>query len=100
VVPSIDEGLGLVAVEAQLCETPVIAFDSGGLSDVVSNGRTGILIDNVSASALAESIDALLASPDRGAALGAAGRLHALATFAPESVARRYATIYRSVAST
>lgn len=100
VVPSINEGLGLVAVEAQLCETPVIAFDSGGLSDVVSNGRTGILIDNVSASALAESIDALLASPDRGAALGAAGRLHALATFAPESVARRYATLYRSVATT
>jgi glycosyltransferase involved in cell wall biosynthesis len=100
VVPSINEGLGLVAVEAQLCETPVIAFDSGGLSDVVSNGRTGILIEDISASALAESIDALLASPDRGAALGAAGRLHALATFAPESVARRYATLYRSVAQT
>ncbi|HET9424680.1 MAG TPA: glycosyltransferase [Gemmatimonadaceae bacterium] len=98
VVPSINEGLGLVAVEAQLCETPVIAFDSGGLSDVVSNGQTGILIGNISASSLAESIDTLLASPDRGAALGAAGRLHALATFAPESVARRYATLYRSVA--
>ena len=98
VVPSVNEGLGLVAVEAQLCETPVIAFDSGGLSDVVSNQRTGILVEDVSASALAAAIDSLLASPDRGAALGAAGRLHALATFAPESVARRYATLYRSVA--
>jgi glycosyltransferase involved in cell wall biosynthesis len=97
VVPSVNEGLGLVAVEAQLCETPVIAFDSGGLSDVVSNGRTGILVEDISASALATAIDSLLASPDRGAALGAAGRLHALATFAPESVARRYATIYRSI---
>jgi glycosyltransferase involved in cell wall biosynthesis len=97
VVPSVNEGLGLVAVEAQLCETPVIAFDSGGLSDVVSNQRTGILVEDISASALAGAIDALLASPDRGAALGAAGRLHALATFAPESVARRYATIYKSL---
>lgn len=97
VVPSVNEGLGLVAVEAQLCETPVIAFDSGGLADVVSNGRTGILVEDISASALAAAIDSLLASPDRGAALGAAGRLHALATFAPESVARRYATIYRSI---
>lgn len=99
VVPSVNEGLGLVAVEAQLCETPVIAFDSGGLSDVVSNGRTGVLIADISASALAQGIDALLASPDRGAALGAAGRLHALATFAPESVARRYATIYKTLVS-
>ena len=96
VVPSVNEGLGLVAVEAQLCETPVIAFDSGGLSDVVSSGRTGILVDDISASALAAAIDSLLASPDRGAALGAAGRLHALSTFAPESVARRYANIYRT----
>lgn len=98
VVPSVNEGLGLVAVEAQLCETPVIAFDSGGLSDVVAHERTGILVREISAGALAAAIDRLLASPDRGAALGAAGRLHALATFAPESVARRYATLYRSVA--
>jgi glycosyltransferase involved in cell wall biosynthesis len=97
VVPSVNEGLGLVAVEAQLCETPVIAFDSGGLSDVVSHQRTGLLVEDISASALAAAIDALLASPDRGAALGAAGRLHALATFAPESVARRYATIYKNL---
>jgi glycosyltransferase involved in cell wall biosynthesis len=98
VVPSINEGLGLVAVEAQLCETPVIAFDSGGLSDVVQHDRTGLLVTEISAGALAAAIDALLARPDRGAALGAAGRLHALATFAPESVARRYADLYRSVA--
>lgn len=98
VVPSINEGLGLVAVEAQLCETPVIAFDSGGLSDVVQNDRTGLLVREISAGALAASIDSLLGRPDRGASLGAAGRLHALATFAPESVARKYADIYRSVA--
>jgi hypothetical protein len=38
----------------------------------------------------------LLERDDRGASLGAAGRLHALATFAPESVARRYADVYRN----
>jgi glycosyltransferase involved in cell wall biosynthesis len=100
VVPSVNEGLGLVAVEAQLCETPVIAFDSGGLSDVVQHDRTGLLVRELTAGALAASIDSLLERPDRGAGLGAAGRLHALATFAPESVARRYADIYRSVVRT
>jgi glycosyltransferase involved in cell wall biosynthesis len=96
VVPSVNEGLGLVAVEAQLCETPVIAFNSGGLPDVVQHDRTGVLVADVTADALAAAVVSLLERDDRGAALGAAGRLHALATFAPESVARRYADIYRS----
>lgn len=97
VVPSSEEGLGLVAVEAQLCETPVVAFDSGGLPDVVQHDRTGILVRERSAAALAAAIRSMLERDDLGAALGAAGRLHALATFAPESVARRYAEVYRSV---
>jgi glycosyltransferase involved in cell wall biosynthesis len=100
VVPSINEGLGLVAVEAQLCETPVIAFRSGGLPDIVQHERTGLLASDVNPEALASAIDDLLARPDRGAQLGAAGRLHALATFAPESAARRYADIYRAAADT
>lgn len=97
VVPSEEEGLGLVAVEAQLCETPVVAFASGGLPDVVQDGRTGMLVQERSAGALAAALTTLFARDDRGLTLGAAGRLHALATFAPESVARRYADIYRSV---
>lgn len=96
VVPSVGEGLGLVAVEAQLCETPVVAFESGGLPDIVQHDRTGILVPEVDAGALAAALVSLLERDDRGAALGAAGRLHALATFAPESVARRYADIYRA----
>jgi glycosyltransferase involved in cell wall biosynthesis len=96
VVPSVGEGLGLVAVEAQLCETPVVAFDSGGLPDIVQHDKTGILVREVDAAALAAALVSLLERDDHGAALGAAGRLHALATFAPESVARRYADIYRS----
>jgi glycosyltransferase involved in cell wall biosynthesis len=97
VVPSTDEGLGLVAVEAQLCETPVIAFDSGGLTDTVQHDRTGLLVPPGNVDALAASLDALLDRSDRGADLGRAGRIVALAGFAPESAARRYAGIYRSV---
>ena len=96
IVPSVNEGLGLVAVEAQLCEAPVIAFDSGGLPDVVQHDRTGILVADVTAGALAAAVVSLLERDDRGASLGAASRLHALSTFAPESVARRYADIYRA----
>jgi glycosyltransferase involved in cell wall biosynthesis len=97
VVPSTDEGLGLVAVEAQLCETPVVGFESGGLTDTVHHERTGILVPPGNVDALAAALDGLLDRPDRGSDLGRAGRMVALAGFAPESAARRYAGIYRSV---
>jgi glycosyltransferase involved in cell wall biosynthesis len=96
VIPSIDEGLGLVAVEAMLCETPVVAFESGGLPDVVQHDRTGILVRERSVESLAEGIEVALGEGDHARALGAAGRMHAIATFAPESVARRYVDIYRT----
>jgi glycosyltransferase involved in cell wall biosynthesis len=79
-----------------LCETPVVAFESGGIPDVVQHERTGVLVSERSAEALARAIQQLLAREDRGAALGEAGRLHAVSTFAPESVARRYLDIYRT----
>jgi glycosyltransferase involved in cell wall biosynthesis len=100
VVPSTDEGLGLVAVEAQLCETPVVAYESGGLTDMVQHDRTGILVPPGDVDALAAALDNLLDRPDRAAELGRAGRMMALAGFAPESAARRYAGIYRSVVGT
>jgi glycosyltransferase involved in cell wall biosynthesis len=97
VVPSVDEGLGLVAVEALLCETPVVAFDSGGLRDVIQHEKTGLLVAPGDLPALAKALDDLLARDGRGSDLGRAGRLYALSTFAPESAARRYADIYRQV---
>jgi glycosyltransferase involved in cell wall biosynthesis len=96
VVPSLGEGFGMVAVEAQLCETPVVAFDSGGLSDSIQHGSTGYLVPPGDVAALARTLDDLIADPAR-ATVGKAGRQSALARFAPESAARRYAQVYRSV---
>lgn len=96
VVSSVDEGLGLVAVEAQLCETPVVALASGGLIDVVEHGVTGLLVEQRDPAALAGAIATLAALPDRGASLGRAGRERALSHFAPAVAARRYLDIYRS----
>ncbi len=97
IVPSTDEGLGMVAIEALLCETPVVAFDSGGLRDIIQHDRTGILVPPGDHHRLAQAVDSLLLSETRARDLGTAGRLYALSTFAPESSARKYADIYRQI---
>ena len=95
VVPSVDEGLGLVAAEALLCETPVIAFRSGGLTDIISHERTGILVAPGVTAELAAAMDRVLQSPDNAHELAVNGREHVLATLSPDSAANRYASIYR-----
>jgi glycosyltransferase involved in cell wall biosynthesis len=95
VVPSLREWVPPIAVHALLCRTPVVAFDFGGVTDVVHHDRTGILVPPSDTMALTRALDALFSRPDLGANLGEAGRIYALATFAPESVARRFAGIYR-----
>lgn len=39
-----DEPFGMVAAEAQACGTPVVAFDRGGLSEVIADEMTGFLV--------------------------------------------------------
>ncbi len=99
IAPFIDEGLGLVAAEAQLCETPPVAFASGGLVDVIENDVTGALVAPGDVDALAICVERIVEDSALRERLGKAGRVAALARFSPESVAERYAHIYRDAVS-
>ena len=56
VMPSHYESVGMVALEAMACGTPVIATDVGGLSQLVRDGETGFLVPGMDLVALAESL--------------------------------------------
>lgn len=60
VMPSQTEGLGLAAVEALAAGTPVVAFDAGGLGEVVTDGADGRLIKPGDEDAFVEAVVALL----------------------------------------
>ena len=100
VVPALDEGLGLTAVESLLSETPVVGFRSGGLPDIVPDGIAGRLVEPGDEQALAAALDAMLADPVALRAMGAAGRAHAEDRFGAAAASERYAELYRRTVGT
>ncbi|MGI5129315.1 glycosyltransferase family 4 protein [Pseudonocardia sp. CA-107938] len=68
------EGLGIAFLEAAATGVPVVAGRSGGAPETVRPGRTGAVVDGRDPVAVADTVGALLADPDRAAELGAAGR--------------------------
>jgi glycosyltransferase involved in cell wall biosynthesis len=74
VFPSHFEGLGGALIEAMALGLPVIASDIPALREVVEGGGSGELVPTADPAALATSIDALLAAPERRAAYGRRGR--------------------------
>lgn len=97
VIPALDEGLGLTGIEALLCETPVVGFESGGLRDIVLHGTSGLLVPPGSVPALARAIETLLGDDHRRGDMGRAGRADISARFGAEQAAARYESLYRSV---
>ena len=89
------EGFGIVYLEANLCGKPVIAGRSGGVSDAVSDGESGLLVNPEEVAEIARAISRLASDPEERRRLGAAGRRRALVDFTWEEQAKKLLEIIR-----
>ena len=74
VLPSLNEGMGRVLVEAMAVGLPIVASNVGGISDLVKDGKNGLLVPPADAQALERAISGLLKDKARRKQLGKAGK--------------------------
>lgn len=94
VLPSLNEGLGLVLIEAMAQKLPAIATDVGGVPEVVVDGQTGILVTAQSPNHLSDKINLLISDPELRHKMGQAGYQRALAQFSIQSTVSKTENIY------
>ena len=80
--------------EAHACGTPVVAFRSGGLVDIVADRTTGALTEPFDPTSLSAAIGWVLEDPQRRRQLGAAARQLAKRLCDQELVAGLFAELY------
>lgn len=95
--PTLDEALGMSAVEAQACGLPAVASRTGGVPDIVEDGVTGILVPPGETTPLAEALRALLFDPELRMRFAAAARARMKERFAFDRMVTRYAELFRSL---
>ena len=93
VLPSYEEGFGLVLVEAMGCGCPVAASDIPALRELLHDGEAGRLFRAGDAEDLARVLIELLADEAARLDLAARGRAHAVARFGWSALAQRYALL-------
>lgn len=94
ILPSLEEGFGMAAVEAMSSGLPVIASRVGGLKEVIADDKTGWLVEPKNPEALARKIYLVLGDHCRRKRVAEAGRQYAAEHFSAEAMARKIRGVY------
>ena len=95
VLPSVEEGLGVVLLEALACGTPCVAARVGGIPDLIST-EVGLLVPPAEPTALVQAITTLLNNPDRWLKLSYSARSQVVERYSWSVIASRLMQIYQT----
>ena len=98
VFPSVwHEPFGIPTIEAMASGVPVIATKSGGITETIRNGETGLLVERGDAKALAEAIVSLLLNNEMRTKMGKAGRQRVSEFFSWERIIADLLVLYKKI---
>jgi glycosyltransferase involved in cell wall biosynthesis len=94
------EGLGVVLLEAMSHGIPAVGSDIGGITDIIKNGESGLLVPPAEADQLAQALERLARDPALAARLGQAGVRRVRDEFGWPVIMRKWAECYASAVRT
>ena len=97
IVPSVEEPLGLVAMESLAAGTPVVAADTGGLPEIVHHQKSGLVVPPKNPDALADAIIDLYKDPSRREQMGQYGKQFVFQEFDPDRLTDKVEDVYRGL---
>lgn len=95
VLPTLQEGFGLSAVEAMMMAKPVIAFDTGPMQEIIEHAKTGWLIPAKDVTALSQAIHLFLSDARLRQRLGGAAHAAATQKFSLQRMVQQYVDLYQ-----
>lgn len=99
VMPSLEQGLGTVMLEAMALGKPVVASQVGGIADFFTNGEHALLVPKANHIKLADKIEYLIDNPDKARQLAVNGQRFVRQEFSVERMVRQTAELYREILS-
>jgi glycosyltransferase involved in cell wall biosynthesis len=97
VAPSMEDNLPNTVMEALACGTPAVAFDIGGMSDMIEHQKNGYLAHPFETDDLAYGLAWVLEDNERRQELSLRARQKVEEEFAIDKVARRYLALYSEI---
>jgi glycosyltransferase involved in cell wall biosynthesis len=91
------EGFGQVVIEAMAAGKPVVACNIAPITEVVVDGKTGILVEPENPLAFAQAISWLLAHPEEARCFGRQGQERVQSYFSAERMSAEILSLYNSV---
>ncbi len=86
----------LVVIEAMACGIPVVTFATGGIPELVRDGRDGLVVPQGDTRALAEAVATLIEAPELRQRMARQARDRAVAQFDRAPIATRYDAVYNT----
>ena len=87
------EGLGQTIIEALLMEKPVIATNTGGIPELIEDGKTGFLIETGNHEDLIKKINQVFAQPVKASNMGSEGKKIIKENFSWDKIAKKFVLI-------